>query len=75
LEGKSGGPSAPILLTPEIVGHRKDVMPASRCTYYTDGEVPARQPGSGKAKASTDAMLIPSRAATERSVNSLCRAR
>ena len=54
MEGKSGEHSASILLTPAIVGHlARDVMPASRCTYLSnDGEVPARQPGSGKAKVS-----------------------
>ena len=67
--------SAPILLTPAIVGHLLGVIPASRCTYYPDGEVPARQPGSGEAKALNNAMLIPSRATIERFMDSLCRAR
>ena len=54
MEGKSGGHSAPILLTPEIVRQfERIVMLASRCTYCYDGQVPARQPGSGKAKVLT----------------------
>ena len=45
-------------------------MPASRVPTKFDGEVPARQPGSGKAKVPLGAMLIPSRAVN----SSLCNA-
>ena len=64
------------LLAPEIVG-RAPRGPLRRLVEHPrhDGRVPARQPGSGKAKAPQGATLIPSRAAAERSASGLCRAR
>jgi hypothetical protein len=50
LEGKSGGLQLP-LLTPEIVGHREVLYRLVEYLFH-DGQVPARQPGSGEAKAS-----------------------
>ena len=75
MEGKSGGHSAPILLTPEIVGRLAGgVMPASRAPVELMGGCRRDNLDRGRLRR-LDAMLIPSRAAAERSAVSLCRAR